>query len=114
MKRVLPAMLAPLLRRLLWVSLGCWLLFVAERFAYNVFDVGVAHHKWPTVYLWLLLLPWLFFWFFMNRSPLLASQRYSVRVSTLGAVALLLAIGFLYTSVMVFWTIAKWSGAQFW
>jgi len=44
--------------RLVWVSLGCWGLFVSERFAYNVFGIGVPYHRWLTMFLWLLL-PWL-------------------------------------------------------
>lgn len=107
-------MLCPLLRRMLWASLGCWLFFVAERFAYNVLDLGVAYHKQPTMFLWLLLLPWLCYWILMVRSPLVASWRRTIRVSALGAGALLLAVGFLYVSVMVFWTAVKWYGVQFW
>ena len=114
MKRALLAMLSPLLARLLWVSLGCWLLFVAERFACNIFDLGVAYHKRPTMFLWLLSLPWLCYWFFMVRSPLLASRQRTVRVSAFGVAALILAVGFFYTSVMLFWTVTKWSGVQLW
>jgi hypothetical protein len=114
MTRALPSMVWPLLARLLWVSLGCWLLFVAEKFAYNVFDLGVGYHKKPTMFLWLLLLPWLCYWFFTVRSPLLATRRRAIRVAVFGLTALLLAVGFFYASVMVFWTVAKWSGVQFW
>jgi hypothetical protein len=99
---------------MLWASLGCWFLFVAERFAYNVFDFGAAYNRRPTMFLWLLLLPWLCYWFLTVRSPLLTSWRRTVRVSTFGAGSLLLAVGFLYGSVMIFWSIAKWGGVQFW
>jgi len=104
----------PLLTRLVWVSLGCWLLFIAERFAYNVLDLGVPYHTLPTTYLWLLVLPWLCYWFLMTRSQLMASRRRTFRVSVFGFAALLLAVGFFCSSVAVIWTGVKWSGIQFW
>ena len=114
MTRISLATLSKPLSRLLWVSLGCWTLFVAERFVYNVFDVGVPNHRWPTIFLWLLLLPWLGYWFVLVRSSLLAVRQRAVRVGVFGVAALALAVGFFYGSVAVFWTVASSRGVQFW
>jgi hypothetical protein len=106
--------LKPLLRRSLWASLTCWFLFVTERFVYNVFDIGVTYFKVPNILLWLFLLPWSCYWFISLHSTLLTSKSRFIRVSLLGIITLLLAIGFLYASVMVFWSVADWQRAQFW
>lgn len=110
----LQAALWSLSARLFWVSLGCWLLFVSERFAYNLFDIGVPYHKRPTMFLWLLALPWACYWFCSARSVLLAEHRQPVRIILFGIAALVLAVAFFYASIMLFWTIAKWTGVQFW
>jgi hypothetical protein len=99
---------------MLWVSLACWLLFVVERFAYNFFDLGVPYHRVPTMFVWLLALPFAGYWFVLVRSPLLTSWRRAGRVATFGGVSLALAVGFLYASVAIFWTIASERGVQWW
>ena len=99
---------------MLWVSLGCWFLFVTERFAYNVFDIGVAYHKLPTMFIWLAAMPWASYWLVLMRSSLLVSNRRMIRVSTFGLVALLLAVVFFCVSINMFWTVASWRGVQFW
>jgi len=99
---------------LLWVSLVGPSCFVIERFAYNVLSIGVPYHHAPTMFLWLLLLPWVGYWFVLVRSTWLSSRRRVVRVGISGVVALLLAVGFFYASVMVFWTVANSRGVQFW
>ena len=114
MTRISLATLSKPLSRLLWVSLACWLCFVVERFAFNFFDLGVQYHRVPTMFLWLLLLPFAGYWFVLVRSPLLTSWRRAGRVATFGGTSLVLAVGFLYASVGVFWTIAKWKGVQWW
>jgi len=114
MMRISPTILSKPLSRLLWISLGCWLCFVVERFAYNVFDFGAPYHRVPTTFLWLLVLPFVGYWFVLVRSPLLTSSRRSVRAATFGGVSFALAVGFSIASVNAFWTIAKWRGAQFW
>jgi hypothetical protein len=102
------------LSRMLWVSLVCWSCFVLERFAFNVFDLGVPYHRVPTMLFWLLLLPFVGYWLVLVRSSLLTSWRRSGRVATFGGVSFGLAIGFLYASAGLFWTIAKWRGVQWW
>jgi hypothetical protein len=102
------------LGRGLWISLLCWLCFVVERFAYNFFDIGVPYHQVPTMFVWLLLLPFVGYWVVLVRSPLFTSVRPPSRVATFCGVSLVLAMGFLYASVAVFWTIAQWMGVQFW
>jgi hypothetical protein len=68
MTRISLATLAKPLGRLLWVSLACWVCFVLERVAYNLFDIGVPYHRVPTLFLWLLLLPFVGYWFVLMRS----------------------------------------------
>ena len=114
MTRISLATLSKPLSRLLWISLACWACFVVERFAFNVFDLGAQYHRVPTMFLWLLTLPFAGYWFVLVRSPLLTSWRRAGRVATFGGVSLALAVGFLYASVAVFWTVAKWNGVQWW
>jgi hypothetical protein len=114
MTSTLQAQVSRLLMHLVWVSLGCSLLFVAERFAYNVLGIGVAYHKLPTMFLWLLLLPWLGYWRVLFRSPFLGSRRRPVRVGVFGLVALVLAFGWFNVSIGVFWSVASSRGVQFW
>jgi hypothetical protein len=108
------AVLSSLSSRVLWVSLGCWLVFVVERFAYNVFDIGLPYHRVPTMFLWLLIVPWICYWIVLFRSSLLAPCRSPIRIASFGLAAMVLAVGFFYGSIAIFWTIASSRGVQFW
>ena len=89
------AALSTPLRRLLWVSLACWSCFVVERFFYNVFDLGAPYNRVPTMFLWLLLMPFAGYWFVLTRTSLLRASRCAVRVAALGGASFALAVGFL-------------------
>ena len=109
--------LATLTRPLTWllrVSLACWSCFVVERVAFNAFGIGTYYHRTPTTLLWVLALPFAGYWLVLVRSPLLSTWRGVARGATFAGVSLLLTIGFFYASIMVFSTVAEWSGAQFW
>jgi hypothetical protein len=114
MTRLSLAELSKPLSRLLWVSVACWSCFVVERFAFNIFEAGVPYHRLPTMFVWLLLLPFVCYWFVLVRSSLLTSWRRAGRVATFGGVSLALAVSFLYASVAIFWTIASAMGVQWW
>ena len=114
MTRILLSTLSKPLSRLLWVSVACWVFFVVERFAYSFFDFGVPVYRVPTMFAWLLLLPFVGYWFALVRSPVLSTWRRTGRVAIFGGVSLALAVGFLYASVGIFWTVASWRGAQWW
>ena len=96
-----------------WVSLGCLMGFVVERFAYHVFDVGTLYHHSPTTFVWLLILPLIGYWFALLRSPLLSSRRCVVRVITVSLAALLLAATFCWLS-LGFFAFVVFSRVQWW
>ncbi len=109
-----PIALDRLATRLVFVSLGCALLFVLERFVYNVFDVGWEVRHSYLAWAALTLLPCLGYWIALLRSPLIGARGKTFRCVVLLPVAFVLSVGFFYASVMVFWTVAKWTGTRWW
>jgi hypothetical protein len=99
--------------RLLFVSLACALLFVVERFAYNVFGIGRGAHQSLFGYLWLVILPWVGYWAVLERSPLGIGWKRWRRTLVFGAVALVLALAFAYCALIVFYEIVWAYNVQF-
>jgi hypothetical protein len=114
MTRIPIILLDKLLTRMLLVSLLCSLCFVIERFVYNFTGIGRGAHRSLTIFLWLLLLPWIGYWIILVRSQLCSGWRQGLRVAAFGAAAFMLAVGFLYSSAMVLWNVAASRGVQFW
>ncbi len=101
-------------RRLLYVSLACTSLFVLDRFSYNAFGFGKPYHHSVVTVLGLLVIPCIAYWVVLFRSPLLAGHGKAVRGFTFVGIAALLTVVFVYSNVLVFGTVGKWSGVQFW
>jgi hypothetical protein len=99
--------------RLRWVSLGCLMAFSLERFIYHVFDVGTLYHQSPTTPIWLMLLPLLGYAIVLFRSPILFGQSRPLRVIALSIASILLAVGFLFASLVLFTSIV-FSRIQWW
>lgn len=99
--------------RLVLVSLVCALLFVAERFAYNVLGIGSGAHQSPLGYLWLVVLPWAGYWGALQRSSLLRHWQRWQRSLAFGALTLVLAIAFAYIALIAFYETAWAYNVQF-
>jgi hypothetical protein len=113
MTRATISILDRLATRLLFVSLVCALLFVVERFAYNVLGIGSGAHQSPLGYLWLVVLPWVGYWVVLQRSALVRQWKRWQRNLTFGALALVLAIAFAYIALIVFYETAWAYNVQF-
>jgi len=100
--------------RLLFVSLVCALLFVLERFIYNVFDVGWGVRRSYITWCTLHIFPFLGYWIVLLLSPLVGARGKAFRCVVLASVAFLLTYWNFKVSVWVFWNAAESSGVRYW
>jgi hypothetical protein len=100
--------------KLLTVTLAGAILFVADRFVFNVFGVGFPYGKSLLALVGMLIVPLFGFTFVLFRSSLLRGRPPVTRFWIAVLSAICLAIANFYIYVIVFVGIAGRSGVQFW